>query len=297
MQNDRIHLEVFTKAGIEVFLKREDLIHPEVSGNKYRKLKYNLKAVQEGNYSGLLTFGGAYSNHIAAAAFACYEAGIPCAGVIRGEELKSKPLNETLSRAKDLGMQLVFADRETYRLKATEKMQLRWKEAWPGYFILPEGGCNDLAVAGCAEILEADDAKFHVICTPAGTGGTMAGLICGSDPGQRVLGFPALKGDFLKSEIAKFVEKSNWDLVTRFHFGGYAKVNEELITFINFFKQETGIALDPVYTGKMMFGIVRLAGEGFFEPGTRVLAIHTGGLQGIKGMNTFLRQKNIPPIQ
>ena len=297
LHNEKVNLQIFDQAGIGVFLKREDLIHPEISGNKYRKLKYNLEAVKAGNYKGLLTFGGAFSNHIAATAFACHEAGIPCAGVIRGEELEGKPLNSTLEKAGARGMQLYFTDREMYRLKDSDSVRTVWEERFPGYYILPEGGSNGLAVKGCAEILEPEDRSFDLVCTPVGTGGTMAGLISGSDPRQKILGFPALKGDFLRAEIAKFVDAENWDLITRFHFGGYARVTKELIEFINIFKQETGIPLDPVYTGKMMFGIARMAEEGFFSPGTQILAVHTGGLQGIPGMNEILKRKKIPRIQ
>lgn len=297
MQNQRIFLDAFKDAGVEVFLKREDLIHPVVSGNKYRKLKYNLQEVRAGQYPGLLTFGGAYSNHIAATAYACREAGVPCVGVIRGEELEGKPLNATLRHAEADGMRFHFTSRERYRNKMTQEMLDYWEGLFPGYYILPEGGSNQLAVKGCAEILEEEDLEFDYIGTPVGTGGTMAGLITGSAEEQHVLGFPALKGDFLKDEIAKFVTASNWSLVAGFQFGGYARVTGELIEFINIFKQETGIALDPVYTGKMMYGLKALAETGYFKAGTKILAIHTGGLQGIKGMNDYLKRKNLPLIQ
>lgn len=297
MHNQRVHLEVFERRGIEVFLKREDLIHPVVSGNKYRKLKYNLLHVHEGDFKGVLTFGGAFSNHIAATAFACMESGVPCVGVIRGEELKDKPLNDTLRQAVDQGMELHFVSREDYRNKMTPEMVAYWEQSFPGYFLLPEGGSNLLAVQGCAEILGHEDHQFDFVCTATGTGGTMAGLVQGSGREQKVLGFPALKGDFVKHEITKFVRRDNWELITDFHFGGYARVDESLIEFINIFKQKTGISLDPVYTGKMMFGISVLAEQGFFTPGTSVLAIHTGGMQGVKGMNEYLKRKNLPLIQ
>lgn len=296
MQNQRIHLEIFEKASLEVQLKREDEIHPVVSGNKFRKLKYNLLHVREHGYRGILTFGGAFSNHIAATAYACKEAGIPCVGVIRGEELKDKPLNRTLAGAASQGMKFYFVSRETYRNKMSSEMQALWEETYPGYYVLPEGGSNDLAVKGCEEILTAEDARFDVVCAAVGTGGTLAGLIKGSHPGQHIIGFPALKGDFLKDEIVKFVQAENWSLQTGFHFGGYARVNEVLVDFINAFKLKTGIPLDPVYTGKMMYGIQVLAEEGFFNPGTKILAIHTGGLQGIPGMNLELKRKQLPLI-
>lgn len=297
MHNHRIHLEIFRNAGVEVFLKREDLIHPVVSGNKFRKLKYNLQEVNRQNYSGILTFGGAFSNHIAATAYACKEAGVPCVGIIRGEELQNKPLNKTLEQASRWGMQLEFVTREKYRLKMSREMTGVWEQNYPGYFILPEGGSNALAVKGCEEILGEDDINFDVVCAAVGTGGTVSGLIRASLAHQTVLGFPALKGDFLKDEIAKFVSASNWELITRFHFGGYARVSRELIEFINTFKRDTGVALDPVYTGKMMYGIKTLVEEGYFSPGTTILAIHTGGLQGIEGMNQQLKRKKLPLLQ
>lgn len=268
-----------------------------VSGNKYRKLKYNLQHVKEHGYKGVLTFGGAFSNHIAATAFACNEAGVPCTGVIRGEELEGKPLNETLQQARQQKMHLHFVSREEYRHKMTPEMLAQWEALFPGYYVLPEGGTNALAVKGCAEILDPEDAAFDVVCTAAGTGGTMAGLIEGTVKGQKVLGFPALKGDFLKHEIARLTTGRDWNLITDYHFGGYAKVDRSLIDFINIFKQKTNIPLDPVYTGKMMYGISALAEQGYFKPGTRILAIHTGGLQGIKGMNEYLKRKKLPLIQ
>lgn len=297
MHNQPIHLEVFQRHDLKVFLKREDQIHPVVSGNKFRKLKYNLQHVKAQGYKGVLTFGGAFSNHIAATAFACNEAGVPCVGVIRGEELERQPLNETLGRARDQHMILHFVSREDYRNKMTPEMMAHWEETFPGYYVLPEGGTNALAVKGCAEILDPEDHNFDVVCTAVGTGGTMAGLVAGAAGGQMVLGFPALKGDFLKHEIARLTESRHWELITDYHFGGYAKVDRSLIDFINIFKQKTGIPLDPVYTGKMMYGIAALAEKGYFEPGTRILAIHTGGLQGIKGMNEFLKRKKLPLIQ
>lgn len=297
MHNQRIHLDVFDRSGLTVCLKREDLIHPVISGNKYRKLKYNLLHVKENAFEGVLTFGGAFSNHIAASAYACKEAGVPCVGVIRGEELEGKPLNETLSLAREHGMRLHFVSREVYRNKMTPEMLRHWEELFPGYYLLPEGGSNALAVKGCVEILDDDDRKFDVLCIATGTGGTMAGLVAGCGKGQRVLGFPALKGDFVKHEIPKFARGDHWELITDYHFGGYARVDESLIDFINTFKQQTEIALDPVYTGKMMFGICDLATKGYFAPGTQILAIHTGGLQGIKGMNQYLKRKQLPLIQ
>lgn len=277
--------------GVELVLKREDQIHPFISGNKYRKLKYNIAEAQNKGFKKLLTFGGAYSNHIAAVSFAGYMFGFETLGIIRGEELRDKSHdNATLGFAKKHGMQFKFVTREAYR---TDKLMHEYQD----YYIIPEGGTNALAIQGCEEILTETDCEFNYICTSVGTGGTMSGLINCSQPGQQILGFPALKGSFLQEDISKFVSKSNWKLITDYHFGGYAKINEELIRFINEFKEKQYIPLDPVYTGKMMFGIFDLIEKGYFPKGSKILAIHTGGLQGIIGMNATLKQKKLPLIK
>ena len=281
--------------GIHLYLKREDTIHPFISGNKYRKLKYNLLEAKKQGKETLLTFGGAFSNHIAAAAYAGHEQGIKTIGVIRGEELSNKwQDNPTLQLAHEHGMQFHFVSRSAYRLKNEPSFIQKLKEKFGDFYLLPEGGTNALAVKGYAEILTDADAQFDYICSAVGTGGTVAGLINASLPYQTVLGFPALKGDFLSEEICTFVHNDRWKLVTDYHFGGYAKVDQQLIEFINLFRGETGIPLDPIYTGKMLFGIFDLIKQDVFEPGTQILAIHTGGLQGIKGMNLVLKKKNLP---
>ncbi|WP_338357549.1 1-aminocyclopropane-1-carboxylate deaminase/D-cysteine desulfhydrase [Yeosuana marina] len=286
------------KYGVELLLKREDEIHPFISGNKYRKLKYNIEKARKLNYKTLLTFGGAYSNHIAAAAFAGKEFGFKTIGIIRGDELRDK-INEnpTLSFAEACGMQFKFVSRELFRTKHTKEFIETLKEEFGDFYLLPEGGTNALAIRGCEEILTDEDASVDYVCCAIGTGGTISGLINSSQPDQQVLGFPALKGSFLKEDISKFVSKQNWSLITEYHFGGYAKINTELIDFINQFKQENNIQLDPVYTGKMMFGIFDLLEKGYFSKGSKILAIHTGGLQGIAGMNNILKQKKLPIIE
>lgn len=284
--------------GIELVVKREDKIHPFVSGNKYRKLKYNLIEAQNSGFKTLLTFGGAYSNHIAAVASAGQNLGFKTIGVIRGDQLGSKiERNPTLSFAKECGMQFKFVSRTDYRDKTSQNFIDHLKKEFNTFYLIPEGGTNTLAVNGCEEILNDSDKDFDYICTSVGTGGTVSGLINGSNSNQNVLGFPALKGDFLKEEITKFVTQSNWSLITDYHFGGYAKINPELIRFINHFKNTNGIPLDPIYTGKMMFGIYDLIHKGYFPAGSKILAIHTGGLQGIAGMNMILKNKNLPIIE
>lgn len=288
-------------SGVSLYIKREDCIHPEVSGNKFRKLKYNIAYAKTHNYKTLLTYGGAYSNHITATAKAGQLAHLKTIGVIRGEELaldlpKTLAENPTLAFAHTCGMQLFFVSREAYREKGTPQFREHYLSAFESYYEIPEGGTNDLAIKGCKEILSKEDQDFDVICSSVGTGGTIAGLIEGAFPNQKVFGFPALKGDFLEKEIKKYTQKTNWELVNKFHFGGYGKVNQDLIAFINNFKKEYQIPLDPVYTGKMIFGIMQLIETGYFSQNTRILAIHTGGLQGIAGMNKILNKKGLSLI-
>lgn len=293
--NQKVHLPLLEEKGITLCLKREDTIHPFISGNKYRKLKYNLLEAKRQEHTALLTFGGAFSNHIAATAFAGKEAGLKTIGIIRGEELKdSWTENPTLKLAKEHGMEFHFVSRSDYREKDTSTFYERLKSLFGDFYLLPEGGTNALAVKGCEEILTEVDTEFDFVCSCVGTGGTVAGLINSAKPHQTVLGFPALKGDFLKQDILKFARNENWEFIPDYHFGGYAKVDERLIDFINTFKKETQIPLDPIYTGKMLFSILDKVKQGFFKPGTSILAIHSGGLQGIKGMNLVLKKKKLP---
>jgi len=282
---------------VELYIKREDKIHPFVSGNKYRKLKYNLLEAKNNGFDTLLTFGGAFSNHIAAVASAGNAFGFKTIGIVRGQELGSKiSENSTLSFAKENGMQFKFVSRELYRNKTSESFLNDLKEEFGDFYLISEGGTNKLAVKGCEEILNTEDKNFDYICCAVGTGGTISGLINCSKPSQQVLGFPALKGDFLKEDISKFASQTNWKLITDYHFGGYAKINEELVTFINQFKIDNQVSLDPVYTGKMRFGIMDLINKNHFPKGSKILVIHTGGLQGIEGMNAVLRKKNLSII-
>ena len=293
--NERVNLPK-TK-GVELYVKREDQIHAFVSGNKYRKLKYNLLEAEKSGYKTLLTFGGAFSNHIAAVASAGHLIGFKTIGVIRGDELESKiSENATLNFAQENGMQFKFVSREIYRSKTSESFLESLKAEFGDFYVIPEGGTNELAVKGCQEILYPEDFNFDYICCSVGTGGTISGLINGSKPSQQVLGFPALKGDFLKEDISKFATQTNWKLITDYHFGGYAKINDELVAFINQFKSDYSLPLDPVYTGKMLFGIMDLIEQNYFPKGSKILAIHTGGLQGIEGMNAHLRKKNLSEI-
>ena len=239
--------------GINISIKRLDLVHPHISGNKFFKLKYNLLAAQQQGYKKLLTFGGAYSNHIAATAYAAQLFGFESLGIIRGEELASKPLNLTLNTAQQFGMQLQFVMRETYRQKQSPAYLAQLQQDYPEYYVIPEGGTNPLAIQGCTEILsDADRQNYALICCAVGTGGTIAGLIEASHSQQQVLGFFALKGDFLCREIQQLTEKRNWQITDQYCCGGYAKTNAELLQFIHAFEQPYDIPLEQIDTGKML---------------------------------------------
>jgi len=281
--------------GISLVIKRDDLIHPFVSGNKFRKLKYNLLQAKAENQSALLTFGGAYSNHIAAVAYAGKENGFQTIGIIRGDELADKiESNPTLKFAQECGMQFEFVSREAYRLKTEAHFLEQLQQKYGAFYLIPEGGTNAFAIQGCEEILTPEDASFDYVACAIGTGGTISGLINSVLPHQKVLGFPALKGEFLQDEIRKFVRHENWELITDYHFGGYGKVSTDLIDWINRFYAQTQIPLDPVYTGKMVFGILDLIAKNYFPENANILLIHTGGLQGIQGMNLKLKNKGLP---
>jgi len=288
--------------GVRILMKRDDLIHPVISGNKWRKLRYNLKEAVMQDHHTVLTFGGAFSNHIAATAHACHSAGLDSIGIIRGDELQDDELNITLREAKRLGMELHFVSREAYRRKSEPEFLEELKATHGRFYAIPEGGANGLGVKGCAEILPEVDEHYDVVCCTAGTGTTLAGLLLALPEGKRLVGFPALKGgDFLKDDVARLVEESRLkmatpnasiELINDYHFGGYAKMTPELMIFIQGFQERTGIPLDPVYTGKMMFGIYDIVHRGLFPKGTTLLVIHTGGLQGWDGMKETGRVKN-----
>jgi 1-aminocyclopropane-1-carboxylate deaminase len=283
---------------ITLTVKREDLLHPHISGNKFRKLKYNILQAKAEGKTALLTFGGAYSNHIAAAAAAGKEYGFNTIGVIRGDELVNKiGDNPTLSFAAGCGMDFNFVTRQAYRQKNDPVFIEALKAKYGNVYILPEGGTNKLAVKGCEEILTPEDDVFTHICLAVGTGGTISGIINSSAHHQQVLGFPVLKGAGLSADILKFARSGNWQLVEDYHFGGYGKVTPELIAFMNRFFEETAVLLDPVYTAKLFFGVIDRVNKGLFQPGARILVIHTGGLQGIAGMNKELIRRKLPIIK
>ena len=277
------------RRGIRLLLLRDDLIHPELPGNKWRKLKYNLTEAQQQGHDTLLTFGGAFSNHIAAVAAAGRLQGWRTIGVIRGEE--TLPLNSTLARAVADGMQLRYLNRDAYRRKQEPAFLAELlRETGPAY-VIPEGGSNALALPGCAELVTelAAETNFDYLCVACGTGGTLAGLLTVLDQSQAV-GVSALKGgEFLRSDIDNLTQAatgrtySSYELRTEYHFGGYAHFSVELLRFIESFEGRHGVLLDPIYTGKLLYGILDLLRQGFFAAGSTVVAVHTGGLQGWTG--------------
>lgn len=277
---------------VQLFVKREDLIHQYISGNKWRKLYYNIKQAKLDGSHHLATFGGAYSNHIAATAAAGKAYDFNTIGIIRGEECKE--LNPTLMFAKSCGMTLIYMTREDYRNKTLPNIINKYLRDYQNYYLIPEGGTNTLAVKGCEEILKNVDKSFDIIACACGTGGTISGIINSLSSNQQAIGFSALKdGCFLYEDINKYVHQDNWLLNLDYHFGGYAKVNATLVKFMNNFYIKHKFRLDPVYTAKMMYGLWDLIEKDYFRRGTKILAIHTGGLQGIEGMNQKLYRKNL----
>lgn len=270
---------------IQLMLKRDDLLHPLVSGNKWRKLIYNLLAAHEQGFTTLLTFGGAYSNHLYATAAAGQEFGFCTIGIVRGEELAGKPLNETLAFCKDCGMYLHFISRTDYRRKNEPAFLAELLHRFGPCYVLPEGGTNKLAIRGTAEIIPEISSQLgydpEYVCCPVGTGGTLAGLVQSASAATTVLGFEVL---ILASSTSLALGDFNLlapdNRIANYHFGGYAKTTPELLDFIRTFERNTGVRLDQVYTGKMLYGIYDLAKNGFFREGAVVVAVHTGGLQG-----------------
>ena len=263
--------------GVELLLKRDDLSHPEVPGNKWRKLRYNLTAAREQGFTRLLTFGGAFSNHIRATAAAGHYLGFETVGVIRGEA--HLPLNDSLAYATGRGMVLTYLDRATYRRKTEPDVLAALEEQFGPCYVLPEGGSNGLAVRGCTELVGEITTEFDVICCACGTGGTLAGIAAGLTDEQRAIGFAVLKGgQFLDDEVRRLQHEafgeatSNWSIEYEFHFGGYAKRKPELNAFIAEFTARHGITPDWVYEAKMLYGLFARIQAGAFAPGTRIVA-------------------------
>jgi 1-aminocyclopropane-1-carboxylate deaminase len=291
----KIEDPIIKDSGIKLFIKREELNHPELSGNKWHKLKYNLITAKESGFETLLTFGGAYSNHIYATAAAGNLFGFKTIGIIRGEE--QLPLNPTLSFATSKGMIIHYVNRKTYREKNSTEFIRQLREKFGNFYLVPEGGTNKLAVKGASEIISNIDIDFDYICCACGTGGTLAGLVTGLNGRKKALGFSVLKGSsFLLNDVEKLIYESvgekynNWDINLDFHFGGYAKINSELIKFMTRFQKITSIPIEPIYTGKLLYGVYNLIINNYFGSKKNILVIHTGGLQGLTGMQKRLRR-------
>lgn len=284
--------EIPIHKNIKLFIKREDLIHPHISGNKYWKLFFNINNYLEKNPEKpyVITFGGAFSNHISAVSAVGNLAGIPTLGIIRGEELKDKWRdNPTLLFAKRNGMNLQFVTREEYRHK--EKLTDFLQNEFPDALIIPEGGTNEEALAGVKMMLNDDTKDFDYLCTAIGTGGTIAGISKYCEDNQKVIGFKAVDDDSLENKILELTLKQNFNLINSC-FGGYGKIKDENIRFINDFKEKYGIPLEPIYTGKMMQRVFELIDEDYFPEDSKILCFHTGGLQGIEGANLLLEKQN-----
>ena len=285
-------VEIPIESKVRLFIKREDLTHPEISGNKYWKMFYNVKKYLEKEVSErkIITFGGAFSNHIAAAAALGNEFGIKTLGVIRGNELEdSWQENPTLFSAHQNGMSFRFVTRETYRYK--ERLMAELQEEFPESLVVPEGGTNENAVEGIQYMLTDETKDFDYICSAVGTGGTVSGLSKFAQPHQKIIGFKAVKDNSLENRIKNLSKKDNFILIDASD-GGFGKITDENVRFINEFYQYFGIVLEPVYTGKMLRKIFEMIEDDYFPANSKILAFHTGGLQGIVGANEMLKKKN-----
>ncbi|MFB8052723.1 1-aminocyclopropane-1-carboxylate deaminase/D-cysteine desulfhydrase [Streptomyces rubiginosohelvolus] len=274
-----VHDEGFARRGVRLFLKRDDLIHPDLPGNKWRKLALTLEAAAGRT---VLTFGGAYSNHLRATAAAGRLLGFGTVGVVRGDELAHRPLNPSLARCAADGMRLHFVDRTTYRAKASPEVLEGLLSRFGDVKVIPEGGSNALAAQGCTALGRELAGEVDVAAVACGTGGTLAGLAAGLDPGQRALGVPVVGGGFLAGEVARLQREAfggpagEWALEERFTFGGYARTTPELGAFADGFEDRHGLPVERVYVAKLLFALTALADEGAFAPGTRVAAVITG---------------------
>lgn len=273
---------------VDLYVLRLDLMHLPIGGNKYYKLKYNLEEAKRLKYNVLLTFGGAFSNHIYATAIAGKIYNFKTIGIIRGEE--TLPLNPTLTFAQQCGMELHYFDRTTYRQKNESETLDNLRLKFGDFYWIPEGGTNHWAIKGASEIIPDIPIDFDYICTPCGTGGTLAGLVAGSQAKHKVLGISVLKGNFLKAEVGYLLleyqknqgvilQNLDYQILTEYHFGGYAKKTLELIHFMERFEKVNQIKLEWIYSGKMFYAIYDLIQKGYFIENQTIIALHTGGLR------------------
>lgn len=295
---------IFTRHNIVVQIKRDDQINKIISGNKWRKLKYNLLHAKTIGAEGIVTFGGSFSNHIHACAFACQQQKLSAIGIIRGEEHNQH--NYTLAWAKHWGMQLSFVDRKTYRLRNEESYLQQLQQQYPDHLIIPEGGSNTLALTGVAEIIDElnQQNEFDTLVTPVGSGGTLAGLIMGDKAQHNLLGIAVLKQDgYLANEVKALLPKNgaddkNWQIMNQYHCGGYAKFSPQDAEKIRHFSTAVGIDFEPIYSGKMLLALLDLVESGYFPAHHRIVLLHTGGLQGLAGMfeRGLLKQDEWPSL-
>jgi 1-aminocyclopropane-1-carboxylate deaminase len=284
-----INHPLFEKHQLTVSIKRDDAIHPVISGNKWRKLKFNLRYAKKNNYCGVISFGGSFSNHIHALAFSCEQQGLKSIGIIRGE--KEYASNFTLTMAQQWGMKLHFVDRKTYRLRENQDYLTELQKSYPNYLILPEGGSNTLALTGVGEVITElnQQCEFDTLITPVGSGGTIAGLIQADNNQHQIIGIAVLKQNgYLTDQVNALLEHSsnyvNWQVMSEFHRGGYAKFSKEDAARIRSFNEKTGFIFEPVYSGKMILALLALIEQNYFPSGHRMVILHTGGLQGIGGL-------------
>ena len=295
---------LFTQYRITVQIKRDDQIHHIISGNKWRKLQYNIQHAKAIGAKGVITFGGSFSNHIHACAFACQQQELPVIGIIRGEE--QNQFNYTLSWAKHWGMQLFFVDRKTYKQRNEHGYLHQLQQQYPDHFIVPEGGSNTLALTGVAEVIHElnQQCEFDTLITPVGSGGTLAGLISGDNAQHNLLGIAVLKQqDYLENAVLALLPNSrkddkNWQIMNQYHGGGYAKFNPQDAEKVRLFSHAVGIDFEPVYSGKMVLALLDLVESGYFPEHHRIVLLHTGGLQGLAGMfeRGILKQANWPSL-
>ncbi|WKS95770.1 1-aminocyclopropane-1-carboxylate deaminase/D-cysteine desulfhydrase [Riemerella columbina] len=279
-------------SSVALYIKREDRVHPEISGNKFWKLWHNIHYYlhQKPKHPLLITFGGAFSNHIAATAALGRLLKIPTIGIIRGEEWATQwQDNPTLAKAYADGMRFQCVSRTTYRDKAAYTELL--KKDFPEALIIPEGGSNALGVQGIQHMLNEETKTFDYLCTAVGTGGTVAGLSKYAAPHQQVLGFKVVNDTSLEAQVKTWSGRENTTLIDAFG-AGYGKISVALVDFINGFYQDYQQPLDPIYTGKMMMQLLQMIAQNKFPEGSRILAFHTGGLQGIIGANKMLKKQN-----
>jgi 1-aminocyclopropane-1-carboxylate deaminase/D-cysteine desulfhydrase-like pyridoxal-dependent ACC family enzyme len=280
----KVNDPLLEKKKITLYIKREDLIHPYIFGNKWYKLKYNLIEAERLNKKTILTFGGAYSNHIYAVSAAGKIFGFRTIGIIRGEE--HLPLNPILKFAKSNGMLINYIGRTDYRRKTGEEFINKLHKVYGDFYLLPEGGTNFFAVKGCSEIPATIKIRYDYLCAACGTGGTISGLISGVKPGIKVLGFSVLRGGkFLTGDIKKLLSlysderKENWEMFFDYHFGGYAKTSSELNSFICDFEKTNKFKPDRIYFGKMLFGIYDLIKRDYFKMNQVIIALNSAPVE------------------